>query len=78
MCSNNIYNTFSASVHKAHEKAEKAIYTSDMDTEKETKDNRKHRAKKIMSSSEDEEEHCTNIIVPSPPHPPAKGICKRM
>jgi len=78
MCIINIYNTFSASIHKAHEKAERAIYTSDIDTEKETEDNRKHRAMKVMSSSGNEEEHCTNIIVPSPPHSPAKDICKQM
>lgn len=54
-------------MQKADEKAERAIYTSDMDTEKETKEYRKHRAKKIRCSSDDEEEYCTDIEVPPPP-----------
>ncbi|XP_070171297.1 uncharacterized protein [Polyergus mexicanus] len=43
-----------------------------MDTEKETKSYRKYRARKVLSSSESEEESCTNAILPPAPCPPAK------
>ena len=66
-----MFTTFSASLQKADAKAEKALYTSDMDTEKEAKWYRKHRAKKILSS-ESEEESGKSEILPSPPRPPVK------
>ncbi|XP_029154844.1 uncharacterized protein LOC114927940 [Nylanderia fulva] len=59
-----------SSLQKAYAKAEKALYTSDMDTEKEAKYYRKHRARKIYSSSESEEESGVNL--PPAPCPPAK------
>lgn len=67
-----MFPTLSASLQKARAKAEKALYTSDMDTEKETKSHRKYRARKVLSSSESEEESSTNITLPSAPHPPIK------
>ncbi|XP_070171236.1 uncharacterized protein [Polyergus mexicanus] len=68
---NRIFGEYS-SLQKADAKAEKALYTSDMDTEKETKSYRKYRARKVLSSSESEEESCTSAILPPAPCPPAK------
>jgi len=59
-------------LQKADEKAEKAMYTSDMDTEKETKYYRKFRARKVLSSSGSEEESCSSVVLPSAPRPPVK------
>lgn len=50
----------------------KAIYTSDMDTDKEARCYRKFRVRKCLSSSESEEEPCTDIILPSAPCPPKR------
>lgn len=75
---NKIFTIFLASLQKANEKAKQALYTSDMDTEKETKNNRKIRAKRFLSSSESEEESSTNAILPSPPRPPAKCNYKKI
>ncbi|XP_070167966.1 uncharacterized protein [Polyergus mexicanus] len=68
---NRIFGEYS-SLQKADAKAEKALYTSDMDTEKEAKSYRKYRARKVLSSSESEEESCTSAILPPAPCPPAK------
>ncbi|XP_070171336.1 uncharacterized protein [Polyergus mexicanus] len=68
---NRIFGEYS-SLQKADAKAEKALYTSDMDTEKEAKSYRKYRARKVLSSSESEEESCTSAISPPAPCPPAK------
>ncbi|XP_071574407.1 uncharacterized protein [Temnothorax nylanderi] len=56
------------SLENAYEKLEKALYTSDLDTEKEGKEYRKKRAAKEYSPSwsESEEERHTNL--PSNPH----------
>lgn len=72
-----MFTTFSASLQKADAKAEKALYTSDMDTEKEIKSYRKYRARKVLSSSESEEESCTSAILPPAPCPPAKHNYKQ-
>ncbi|XP_011688387.1 PREDICTED: uncharacterized protein LOC105450302 [Wasmannia auropunctata] len=63
-----------SSLCKADEKAKQALYTSDMDTDKEAnrKANRKNRARKDIFSSESEEESSTEVNLPSPPRPPAK------
>ncbi|XP_029168709.1 uncharacterized protein LOC114940960 [Nylanderia fulva] len=60
-----------SSLQKADAVAEKALYTSDMDTEKETKKYRKYRARKDIYSSESEEEG-TSATLPSAPCPPVK------
>ncbi|XP_011858819.1 PREDICTED: uncharacterized protein LOC105556345 [Vollenhovia emeryi] len=60
------------SLRKADEKAKLAIYTSDMDTDKEARCYRKIRAKKFVSSSESEEETCTDVILPFSPCPPKR------
>lgn len=73
---NDIFIIFSAFLKTAEEKVKTAIYTSDMDTEKEAKEYRKHRAKRIYSSSESEEEQYINTNVPSPPHLPPKSNYK--
>lgn len=67
-----MFKIFSASLQKANEKAEKAIYTSDMDTEQEARYSRKYRAKKILSSSESEDDSNRSVTLPSPPCPPVK------
>lgn len=72
-----IFKIFSASLCKADEKAKQALYTSDMDTDKEARGKRKYRAKKDVSSSESEEESSTEIILPSPPRPPVKRKYKQ-
>ncbi|EFN78497.1 hypothetical protein EAI_09300 [Harpegnathos saltator] len=62
-----------SSLETADEKANRAIYTSDMDTEKEGKEYRKHRTKKrVFTSSESEEEPYTTVYLP-PPSLPLKG-----
>lgn len=66
------FKIFLASIQKADDKAQMATYTSDMDTEKESKYYRKYRAKKVISSSESEEEPCTSVVLPIPPRPPAR------
>lgn len=67
-----MFKIFLASLQKADEKATKAMYTSDMDTEKESKQYRKYRAQKVLSSSctEDEDQNA-NLTLPSPPRPPS-------
>lgn len=50
---------------------------SDMDTDKEARGNRKFNARKFMSSSESEEEFI-DIILSSPPRPPAKRKYKQI
>ncbi|XP_011872890.1 PREDICTED: uncharacterized protein LOC105564789, partial [Vollenhovia emeryi] len=67
-----MFKIFSASLRKADEKAKLAIYTSDMDTDKEARCYRKIRAKKFVSSSESEEEPCTDVILPFAPCPPKR------
>ncbi|XP_071574411.1 uncharacterized protein [Temnothorax nylanderi] len=59
------------SLEEAYKKSERALDTSDLDTEKEGKEYRKERAAKVYSPyspswSESEEERYTNL--PSPPH----------
>lgn len=72
-----IFKIFSVSLCNADEKAKQALYTSDMDTDKEARGKRKYRAKKDVSSSESEEESSTEIILPSPPRPPVKRKYKQ-
>ncbi|XP_025157203.1 uncharacterized protein LOC105188675 isoform X1 [Harpegnathos saltator] len=59
-----------SSLETADEKANRAIYTSDMDTEKEGKEYRKHRTKKrVFTSLESEEEPYTTVYLPPPSLP---------
>ncbi|EZA46848.1 hypothetical protein X777_01146 [Ooceraea biroi] len=67
---NRIFGEYS-SLQKADAKADQAMYTSNMDTEKEGRYYRKYKAKKQKSSSESEEE-LHNVMLPSPPLPPVK------
>jgi len=73
-----IFEIFSASLRKADEKAKQALYTSDMDTDREARSNRKFKARKAIFSSESEEESSVEDILPSPPRPPAKRKYKQI
>lgn len=72
-----ILKIFSATLRKANDKARQAIYTSDMDTDKELISNRKYRARKLYSSSGSEEELCTDVNLPPVPCPPKRKYTKK-
>lgn len=69
------FKIFSASLQKANEKTRRAIYTSDLDTDKEARSYRKMRAKRVYSS-ESEDESCADTTLPSPPSSPKRKYIK--